>query len=132
MPSSGVCCARMPMEPTSVRVDTISTSSLKSSPSGVSTSTLNLEAIPLGLLRGLDHVVDRALQEERGLRHVVVLALDDLVERAHRLGDRDVLARGAGELLGDVERLREEALDLAGTLDGDLVLVRELVDAEDG
>jgi hypothetical protein len=46
IPSSGVWFARMPMEPTSVRVDTISTSSLKSSPSGVSTSTRNLVATP--------------------------------------------------------------------------------------
>ena len=38
----------------------------------------------------------------------------------------------AGELLGHVERLREEALDLAGALHDDLVLVGELVHAEDG
>ena len=41
MPSSGVWLARMPIEPTDVRVETISTSSLKTSPSGVSTSTWN-------------------------------------------------------------------------------------------
>ncbi len=38
----------------------------------------------------------------------------------------------AGELLGDVERLAQEALDLAGAVDLELVLVGELVDAEDG
>ena len=60
-----------------------------------------------------------------------MLALDDLREAAHRLLDRHVLARAAGELLGDEERLREEALDLARPLHGQLVLVGELVDAED-
>ena len=60
-----------------------------------------------------------------------MLALDDLVEPAHRLLDRHVLARAAGELLGDEERLRQEALDLARPLHGQLVLVRELVDPED-
>ena len=38
----------------------------------------------------------------------------------------------AGERLGDEEGLREEALHLAGALDGELVLVGELVHAEDG
>src|SRR3954453_8417938 len=78
-----------------------------------------------------DDVVDAALEEEGRLRHVVVLALGDLLEATDRLGDRDVLARGAGELLGDVERLREEALDAAGAADDELVLVAQLVDAED-
>ncbi len=59
------------------------------------------------------------------------LPCDDLLEAADRLGDRHVRARGAGELFGDEERLREEALDLARALDGQLVLVGELVDAED-
>ena len=61
-----------------------------------------------------------------------MLAVEDLAEAAHRLGDRHVLAAAAGELLGDEERLREEALDLAGAGDRLLVLVGELVDAEDG
>ena len=44
----------------------------------------------------------------------------------------DVRCREAGELLGDVERLGEEALDLAGATDDQLVLLGQLVDAEDG
>src|SRR4051812_41633426 len=47
---SGAWLARMPIEPTPVRVDTISTSSSKTLPSGVRTSTGNLfRAIILGL-----------------------------------------------------------------------------------
>ena len=43
----------------------------------------------------LHHLVDRALQQEQPLRDVVVLALDDLLEGAHRVGHLHVLA-GAG------------------------------------
>jgi len=42
MPSSGWWLARMPIEPTDVRVETISTSSLKTSPSGVRTSAVKV------------------------------------------------------------------------------------------
>ena len=44
----------------------------------------------------------------------------------------DELAGDAGEHFGDVERLGEEALDLAGAADGQLILFRKLVHAEDG
>src|SRR5689334_15099181 len=130
----------MPMEPTLVRVDTISTSSSKTFPSGVRISTGNLfraifargllgGLLALGLLSGLglglllrlglglglllrlglglglllfllagatataalarvlDGLVDRALHVEGALRQLVVLALDDLGERAHGLLD---------------------------------------------
>src|SRR3954471_18095636 len=132
MPSSGWWWASTPIEPTVVRVETISTSSLNTSPSGVRTSTRNLvRATASALVRGLDDLVDAALHEERRLGQLVVLAVDDLAERAHGVVDRDVGARGAGERLGDVERLRQEALDLARALHRHLVLVGELVDAED-
>src|SRR3954452_6445230 len=133
MPSSGWWFASTPIEPTAVRVETISTSSLKTSPSGVRTSTRNFvrATVRLALLRRLDDLVDAALHEERRLRQLVVLAVDDLLEGAHRVVDRDVRARRAGERLGDVERLRQEALDLARALHRHLVLVGELVDAED-
>ena len=65
----------------------------------------------LGLGDGLLDVAD---QEERLLGQVVVLALAERLERGDRLLERDVLAGDAGELLGDEERLRQEALDLAG------------------
>src|SRR3954470_17310218 len=132
MPSSGWWFASTPIEPTVVRVETISTSSLNTSPSGVRTSTRNfVRATALALRRGLDDLVDAALHEERRLRQVVVLAVDHLAEGPHRVIDRRVHARRAGERLGDVERLRQEALDLARALDRHLVLVGELVDAQD-
>ena len=70
--------------------------------------------------RLLDGLVDGADHVEGLLRQGVVLALEDLLEAADGLGDRDVLAGRAGELLGDEERLGEEALDAAGAGDGAL------------
>ena len=61
-----------------------------------------------------------------------MLALDDLAEALDRVREPHVLAGAAGEGLGDEERLREEALHLPGALHGELVLVGELVHAEDG
>src|SRR5215213_7073873 len=79
----------------------------------------------------LDDLVDRALQQEGALRDVVVLAVDDLLERGHGLLDGHVLALEPGELLRHEEGLREEALHLARPLNGHAVLVRELLDPED-
>ena len=42
------------------------------------------------------------------------------------------LPGNAGELLGHVERLREEPLDLARARHGQLVFVAQFVDAENG
>ena len=51
---------------------------------------------------------------------------------ADGLLERDVLAGRAREDFGDEERLREEALDLAGARDRELVFVGEFFHAEDG
>src|SRR3569832_1451630 len=73
----------------------------------VSTMASGREA--LGLLEGF---VDGADHVERLLGQVVAFAGDDHLEAADRFGQRHVLARRAREHLGDVERLRQEALDL--------------------
>src|SRR5581483_2512265 len=78
----------------------------------------------------LDDLIDRALHEESPLRQVVVLAFEDFLEATDRLSDRNVHARSAGELLGDVKRLGEKTLDLARPGNREPVLVGELVDAE--
>src|SRR3954465_5632005 len=62
---------------------------------------------------------------------MIVFAVDDRLERAHRILDLDELPGDAGEHLGDMERLGEEALQLAGAVDGELILFRELVHSED-
>ena len=63
---------------------------------------------------------------------MVPLAVADLLEAADRLGQRRELARLAGERLGHEERLRQEPLDPAGAVHDLLVLLAQLVDAEDG
>src|ERR1043166_703336 len=127
--STGSWLARMPIEPSAVWVESISTSSLNTSPSGVRTSAGNFEcAMGRLLLARLDDFLDLALQKERALGHLVVLALDDLFEAPDRVGDRDVGARRAREFFGHEEGLRQEALDLSRPLHGQLVLVGELVD----
>ena len=84
----------------------------------------------LALLELREDFVDRARQVEVLLGNLVVLAFDDLLEAADRVGDRHVLAFEAGELLRDEERLRQELLDLARARHGELVVFRQLVDAE--
>ena len=61
-----------------------------------------------------------------------MLALEDLGEAADRLRQWHVLARTPGELFGHMERLREEALHAAGALHGHLLVVAQLLLAEDG
>src|SRR5919199_276962 len=80
----------------------------------------------------LRRLLDRANVHEGLLGQVVPLAFEQLLEAADRVGDRDVLARHAGEHLGHVERLTEEALDAPRALHGELVLIAQLVDAKDG
>ena len=63
---------------------------------------------------------------------MVVFAGDDALERADGVFQRDEFAVGTGELLGHEEGLRQEALDLAGARDDQLVLFRQLIHAEDG
>src|ERR1700681_4714349 len=82
-------------------------------------------------LRLLDRLLDGADHIEGRLRQMVVLAVAQALEAADRIGEIDEYARRTGEHLGDMEGLRQEALDLAGARDGDLVLLRQFVHAED-
>src|SRR5918994_494710 len=88
-----------------------------------------LTADRTGLLNGL---VDVAHKVEGLLGEVVVLALDDLLERSDRLVEVHELPFETRELLGDEERLGEETLQPARPADNYLVLLGELVYAEDG
>src|SRR6185436_8067526 len=93
--------------------------------------TLGRLPAALELLRARDDGVDVADHVEGLLGQGVVHALGDLLEGAHGVLARDEDAGRAGELLGHEEGLRQEALDAARASDGELVLVRELLDAED-
>ncbi len=76
------------------------------------------------LFDGADHV-------ERLLGQMVVVAVHQALEALDGVLDGHELAGRAGEHFGDVERLRKEALDLAGAGHRGLVVFRKLVHAED-
>ena len=85
------------------------------------------------LLRGGgDDFVDATLHVEVAFGDMIEFAVEQHLEAADRLLDRDVFAGRAGEHFGDRERLREETLDFAGAVDGELVLGRKLVETENG
>src|SRR5690606_15780344 len=128
----------MPTSPISAGANTIWPSPLHSSRSALTISTLIVDVMMVYLgqsaeLLGLLHrFLDAADHVERLLRQVVVLTLDDPLETANGVLQGDVLTGGAGEGLGHGERLGEEALDLAGARHRPLVLVGQLVHAENG
>src|SRR5438477_8018072 len=135
--TSGACRASTPISPAAPGTISISASPSNAGPSGVTSDTENFGCAMPGLrLRqlpaALDGLLDRARHVERLLRQAVVLAVEDLGEAADRVLELHELTRRAGELRSGEERLREIALDLARALDDELVLVGELVDAEDG
>src|SRR5690348_12337188 len=125
----------MPSSPMTPGSTTNSASPEKICSSALTMSTFMVGAaiaiLLLQLLRLLEHLVDAADHVERLLGQRVALAVDDHAEAADRLLERHVLARRAGEHLGDVERLRQETLDLPRARDRELVLGRELVHPED-
>src|SRR4051812_4365669 len=94
--------------------------------SGVAISISNVSAIAdllTNFLCLLLHVLDVALHVERLLGKIVVLAVYYFFETANGVRERDVFSRNAGELLGHVERLRQEPLNLTGSSDDGLVVV---------
>src|SRR5436309_11670808 len=72
-------------------------------------------------------VFDAADVEERLLGEVVVLAVEQVLERLDRFGHRHVGAGDLGERLAGVHGLAEELLDLAGPAHEHLVFLGELV-----
>ena len=59
-----------------------------------------------------------------------MLTVEDLLEGSDGVLQRHKLALVTGEDLRDLEGLRHETLDLAGTFDSELVLLRQLVHSE--
>src|SRR5262245_24426589 len=78
-------------------------------PNSAATSC-RLRRQPLALV---DRLLDGADHVERRLRQVVVFALDQPLEAADGVSQVDELAGRAGEYFGNMERLAQEALDLA-------------------
>src|SRR3954469_3490699 len=82
------------------------------------------------LLALLDRRLDGADHVEGSLRQMIVLAVAQALEAADRIGEIDEHAGRSGEDFGDVERLTQEALDLARPRHRDLILFGKLVHAE--
>src|SRR5262252_6083307 len=106
---------------------TISTSAEYTTASGVTISSFMVAATS-GARRG--DFFDPALHVEVVLGHLVVLAVEDFLEAAHRIGDRHLLAFASRERLRGTERLAQEPLDLPRAQHRLLVLGRELVHPE--
>uniref|UniRef100_A0A182N3R5 Transcription initiation factor TFIID subunit 8 n=1 Tax=Anopheles dirus TaxID=7168 RepID=A0A182N3R5_9DIPT len=83
-------------------------------------------------LRLLDDLLDRADHVKGDLRQMVELTVQDLGEALDGFLQRHELAGVAGEHLGHLERLRQEALDLAGACHRQLVLLGQLIHTQDG
>src|SRR3990170_6723122 len=135
VPSSGAWCGMMPSSPSAVRATTMAASPVHTVRSAATSSTCRRSrspsAILLQLLGPLLHVLETAAHEERLLGDVVVLPLGQLLEGVDGLVERDERPVQTGEGLGDERVLGQEPLDPPGPVDEDLVLLRELVDAED-
>src|SRR5579859_4940890 len=97
---------------------------LTSIKSGSGSFRSELAGLFLGLFDRADHVEGR-------FRQLVILAVDDALEALDRVFELHEHARRAGEHFGDMERLRQEALDLAGARDDQLVVFRQFVHAQD-
>src|SRR5687767_1160583 len=121
----------MPTSPSCAGKATKVASASSTARSGVMTLQWNVSFLAIESLRSLRcrqalrlgrRVLDGANVHEGLVRQVVPLAVAQLVEGADRVLARAVDARQAGELLRHEERLRQEALDLAGAPHDHLVL----------
>src|SRR5215831_16918016 len=133
----------MPRSPSLAGANTLAAAPENSSPSALTMSTWTVVASAMAhsdsihgcsLLQRLrlgDRFLDRADHVEGLLGKRVELAADDALEAADGVLQRHDLAVLPGEDLGDIEGLREEPLHLARTVHGELVLLRQLVHAED-
>src|SRR5262249_39988596 len=119
----------MPITPSSPGATTMSTSPSKTMRSWLTISQ-RIGMSALGQALGLGHgVVNGADVAECLFGQVVVLAVQDLAERAHSVAQWHVDAFQPGELLGGDERLAEELFHLAGAGHQHLVVFRQLVHA---
>ena len=107
------------------------TSSEKTIACGVTISSVIVSAMIVAeAVSSARTLLDAALHVEVAFRHVVVLAVENFLEAAHGVGDRDLPAFASGEHLRRAERLAEEALDRARAIDRLLVFGRQFVHAE--
>src|SRR6266849_6839662 len=132
---SGACRARTPSSPSAPLAMMNSTSPSKRLLSTLTTRRGYFMSASRGLLHLLTlraRLFDGAHHVESLLGQVVVLALQDLGEALHGLADLDVLALASRETLGNEVGLGQETLDLPRARHCQLVVLRQLLHAEDG
>src|SRR5882757_387727 len=81
-------------------------------------------------LGGFEYFSDCSLQIKSLLGNVVVFAFHNFPESFHGVGNLDVTSRTASELFGNMERLRQESLDLAGARHAYLLIFAQFVDTQ--
>src|SRR5258708_21094705 len=122
----------MPISPSAPGATTISTSPSKTERSWLTISTrIGISALRQALGLG-DGVVNGTHVTEGFFGQVVVLAVEDLAERAYGLAQGHIDTLEARKLLGGDKRLTEELFHPARASDQHLVVFRELIDTQDG
>lgn len=86
----------------------------------------------LGFVVGLNDFIEATLEHKELLWNMINFAFEDPVKALDGLGDLDILARQARELLRHREGLAEESLQLAGPLHRELILIAQLFHAQNG
>src|SRR4029079_15010976 len=84
------------------------------------------------LLALLDCLFDRADHVEGGLGQMIVLAVAETLESFDGVLKIDEFSGRAREHFGDVERLRQEALDFACASDSQFVVFGQFIHAQNG
>src|SRR5258706_1936440 len=102
----------MPISPSSPGATTISTSPSNTGRSWLTIST-RMGILALRQALGFGYGIVNGAHVAEGLfRQIVVLAVQDLAERAHRLAQRHIHALEARKLLGGGKQLAEELFPL--------------------
>ena len=91
-----------------------------------------LDDLPPWCFLRRSHFIDTAFHEESPFILRIIFPIQDFSKPADRFRKRHIFARCTGKGFGDRERLREEPLDLASSLDKLFIFVRKLFNAEDG
>src|SRR6516164_7168123 len=126
----GTCNGKIPNSPSTPGTTTMSTSPENFLASGVTISSFSL-AIRLSVL-SFFNFVDAALHVEILLGDIVMFALKNFLKAANRFSKLDVLAGFARKYFCYGKWLTQESLQLASTINGQLIFGTQLVHTQDG
>ena len=81
----------------------------------------------LCLLSLLEYIINRSGHQECTLRKIITFAVKNHLKPTDRFFQRHIRSRNAGELFCNREALRQEVLNLTGTVNRLLVFIRKLI-----